>query len=66
VQRAFVALPAQNMKIGSLDLEKVPFFTPIGGQKDSRTSNVDGLLTMGLFRRVFICHAEHFAVLEAR
>jgi len=66
LQRAFVALPAQNMKIGSLDLEKVPFFTPIGGQKNARTSDVDGLLTMGLFRRVFICHAEHFAVLEAR
>ena len=66
LQRAFVALPAQNMRIGPLFLEKVPFFTPSGGQQDARISNADGLLTMGLFRRVFICHAEHFAVLEAR
>ena len=65
-QRSFVALPAQNMKIGSLELEKVSFFTQAGVQKDSRTADFDGLLTMGLFRRVFICHAEHFAVLEAR
>ncbi len=65
-QRAFVALPAQNMKIGPLELEKVSFFTQAGVQKDSRTADFDGLLTMGLFRRVFICHAEHFAVLEAR
>ena len=54
-------LPAQNMKIGSLELEKVSFFTQAGVQKDSRTADFDGLLTMGLFRRVFICHAEHFA-----
>jgi hypothetical protein len=33
-------------------------------QKDSRTSDFDGLLTMGLFRRVFICHKDHFAVLD--
>lgn len=65
-QRSFVALPAQNMKIGSLELEKVSFFTQAGVQKDSHTADFDGLLTMGLFRRVFICHAEHFAVLEAR
>ena len=65
-QHAFVALPAQNMKIGSLELEKVSFFTQAGVQKDSRTADFNGLLTMGLFRRVFICHAEHFAVLEAR
>ncbi len=65
-QQAFVALPAQNIKIGSLELEKVSFFTQAGVRKDSRTADFDGLLTMGLFRRVFICHAEHFAVLEAR
>lgn len=65
-QRSFVALPAQNVKIGSVDLERVPFFTTNGGRKGARTSEIDGLLTMGLFRRVFICHEEHFAVLEAR
>ena len=36
------------------------------GQKDSRASDFDGLLTMGLFRCVLTRYAEHFAVLKAR
>ena len=60
-QRAFVALPAQNMKIGSLDVEKIAFFTPTGGEKDARTSDVDGLhdgalpASLHLPRRAFCC-----------
>jgi hypothetical protein len=45
-------------------LPKVPFFTLAGAHKDSRKSDFDGLLTLGLFRRVFINHAEHYAVLD--
>lgn len=63
-QRRFTALPPQNMKIGSVEISNVPFITLEGAQKDSRTSDFDGLLTMGLFRRVFINHAEHFAILD--
>jgi len=63
-QRSFMALPPQNMKIGSVEISKVPFITLAGAQKDSRTSDFDGLLRMGLFRRVFICHTDHFAVLD--
>jgi hypothetical protein len=63
-QRAFTALPPQNMKIGSVEIPKVLFITQAGAQKDSHTSDFDGLLTLGLFRRVFICHADHFAVLD--
>jgi aspartyl protease len=63
-QRTFTALPPQNMKIGSVEISKVPFITLAGAQKDSRTSDFDGLLTLGLFRRVFICHSDHFAVLD--
>jgi hypothetical protein len=62
--RAFTALPPQNMKIGSVEIPKVLFITQAGTQKDSHTSDFDGLLTLGLFPRVFICHADHFAVLE--
>ena len=65
-KRAFVALPPQDMKIGSLEFSKVPFFTLAGAAKEDSTSGFDGLLTMGLFRRVFICHSDHFAVLEPR
>ena len=32
--------------------------------KDTRTSSFNGLLAMGLFRRVFIDHAEHYVVLD--
>ena len=63
-QRTFMALPPQNVRIGSVEIQKVPFTTLVGAKKDSRTSNFDGLLTMGLFRQIFIDHADHFAVLQ--
>jgi hypothetical protein len=62
--RTFTALPAQTMKIGSLELPKVLFVTLAGAQKDRHFSDFDGLLTLGLFRRVFVDHADHYAVLE--
>ena len=64
VQRTFTALPVQEVRIGPVEIGKVTFITLAGVQKDSRTSDFDGLLTMGLFKRVFIDHADHFAVLE--
>ena len=63
-QRTFMAVPAQDVRIGSVEIQKVPFTTLVGALKDSRTSNFDGLLTMGLFRQIFIDHADHFAVLQ--
>jgi hypothetical protein len=65
-QRAFVALPPQDMKIGSLEFSRVPFFTLASGDRNSSNSGFDGLLTMGLFRCVFICHSDHFAILDPR
>jgi hypothetical protein len=65
-QRLFSALPPQDLKIGPLELTGVPFFSLAGSQKDSTAKGFDGVLTMGLFRRVFIDHTEHFAVLESR
>jgi Aspartyl protease len=65
-QKVFSALPPQEVKIGSLKLPSVTFLTLAYAGKDSRTSEFDGLLTMDLFRRVFISHADHFAVLEPR
>jgi hypothetical protein len=52
------------MKIGAVEISHVAFVTLAGAHKDSRTSDYDGVLTMGLFRRVFINHSDHFAVLE--
>ncbi len=63
-QRIFSALSPQDVKIGSLELSRVPFFSLAGTQKDARLKGFDGVLPTGLFRRVFIDHADHFAVLE--
>ena len=62
--RVFTALPAQDVKIGSVRLPGVLFVSLAGTQKDARTKGFDGVLTLGLFRRVFICHAQKFVVLE--
>jgi hypothetical protein len=60
----FSALPLQDVKIASLALSGVPFFSLGGAQQDASNKGFDGVLTTGLFRRVFIDHADHFAVLE--
>ena len=63
--RTFTALPAQKVNIGSVDLGKVTFITLAGAKNDSRTPDFDGLLMMGLFKRIMIDHANHSAMLEA-
>ena len=65
-QLTFWALPAQQVKIGSHELNGVAFFSLPGIQKDARRKRFDGVLTMGVFRRIFICHTDHFAVLDPR
>jgi hypothetical protein len=64
--RSFSTLPPQDLKIGPLEFPKVSFVTFADPQKDSRTSAFDGLLTLGLFRRVFICHTDHFVILDSQ
>jgi hypothetical protein len=59
------ALPPQDVKIGSLELHGVPFFSS-STEKGSFVKGFDGVLTTELFRRVFIDHADHFAVLEPK
>ncbi len=63
-QRIFSPLPPQEVKIGSLELSDVLFFTVDRAKQSSHAPEFDGLLTMALFHRVFIDHAGHFAVLE--
>lgn len=62
----FSTLPPQHVRIGSVKLSEVPFFCLAGTQKDSRAKGFDGVLSTGLFRRVFICHSDHFVILEPR
>ena len=64
-QRPVSTMPLQDLQIGSLEFPRVSFFTYADSPEGlSRTSAYDGLLTLGIFRRVFICHAHHFAVFE--
>jgi hypothetical protein len=63
-EKVFSALPPQDVKIGSVRLPGVTFMTLALPPKDSRRTKFDGLLSMDLFRRVFINHADHYVVLE--
>lgn len=64
-QTSYLALPGQDMEIASLRLHDVSFFTPAATQKNLQVAEFDGLLSTWLFRRVFIDHANHLAVLES-
>jgi Aspartyl protease len=64
VQKIFSALPPQQVKIGSIRLPNVTFMALVYPQKDSNKKAFDGLLSTDLFRRVFINHVDHYAVLE--
>jgi hypothetical protein len=63
-QRVFTALPLQTMKIGRVEVSRVQFVTLAGVKKDAGTTEFDGLLSLGLFRRIFIDHVDHVAVLD--
>ena len=64
-QRPVSTMPLQDVQIGSFEFPRVSFFTYADSPEGlSRTSAYDGLLTLGIFRRVFICHTHHFAVFE--
>jgi hypothetical protein len=62
-QRAFSVLPPQEVKIGPLNLSRVLFVIP-RGVETAHSTVVDGLLPTALFRRVFIDHVNHIAVLD--
>ena len=64
VKRGFSILPPQSMQIGSLNIPEVSFATPADSGENALTSKEDGLLTTGLFRRVFISYADRFVVLD--
>ena len=51
-RHVYVALPAQDLKIGPIEFLGLAFFTFAGTSKDSRISEFDGLLTTGLFGRI--------------
>ena len=65
VIQAFAVLPPQDIQIGGHLFRKIPFMTPVDGGKDIPVKpEVDGVVPTGLFARVFISYADHFAVLD--
>jgi hypothetical protein len=64
-QHPYATMPLQDLQIGPLEIPKVSFFTFADSKKDSGLTS-DGMLSTGLFRRVFICHTHHFVVLDPR
>jgi len=66
VQRKFEALPPQNVKIGPLEMDNVLFLTPTGSDMNPQGSEIDGLMATSRVRRIFVAHADHFAILEPR
>ncbi len=62
--RNFTALPAQDLRIGASNLAHVTFVALREGRSDVRPGAADGLLTTGIFRRVFISCSQGFAVVE--
>ena len=62
--KVFSALPPQDVKIGRIGLRRVTFMALAHPLKDSARKDFDGLLSIDLFRRVFINHREHYVVLE--
>jgi Aspartyl protease len=62
--RAFAALPPQEMQVGSLTFRQVSFLTLRQAKTDQRPIAADGVLTTGIFRRVFISYSQQFAVVE--
>jgi hypothetical protein len=65
-QHSYATMPLQDLQIGPLKIPRISFFTFAGARKDSSVTEFDGLLSTGLFRRVFICHTHHFVVLDPR
>jgi hypothetical protein len=64
-QRAFAVLPPQDLRIGNHICHQISFLTPAGNQnRYTPKIQVDGLLTTGLFRRIYISYADRFVVLE--
>jgi hypothetical protein len=64
-QHPYATMPLQDLHIGPIRIPRVSFFTFADSRKDSGITG-DGMLATGLFRRVFICHTHHFAVLDPR
>jgi hypothetical protein len=66
VSHAYFVLPPQDIQVGLHKLQQISFVAPVVANTNIPYSEVDGVLPTALFRRAFISHSDHFAVLEPR
>jgi Aspartyl protease len=64
-RRYYAALPPQKIRVGSIEIPGVTFVTVNTMHKNHRIADFEGLLPLGIFRRVFIEHSNHFVILES-
>lgn len=64
VEQAFTVLPPQDVQIGTHDFHQISFVTPMATGEDVPKLEVDGLLPMILFQRVYISYTDRYAVLD--
>lgn len=65
-QRAFAALPPQDLRIGGRTLSQVPFVTPVSVGNDVPNRDEGGLLPTVLFQQVFISFAGRYITIHPR
>jgi hypothetical protein len=65
-QHRYAALPLLELQIGPVEIPRASFFTFVGPREDSSSTQFDGMLSTRLFRSVFICHNDHFVILDSQ
>jgi hypothetical protein len=63
-QQAFADLPPQDMRIGARTVSQIHFVTPVNVGMNIPTRDEAGLIPTVLFKRIYINHADHFAIIE--
>ncbi len=61
-----MALPPEEVRIGSSMARQVAFLVPASTGRKVIGAGEDGLLPTALFKRVFISYADHFVILDPR
>jgi hypothetical protein len=62
----FTLMPGQDIHIGRHVVSNVVFATPLKAPQNHEVKGEDGLLPTSLFRRVLICYADRFVILNPR
>jgi hypothetical protein len=63
-ERAFAALPPQDIEIDTLTCHRLSFVTLIGNDRYIPKLKIDGLLPTDVFRSIYISYADGFVVLQ--